>query len=547
MAIAPGTVGPGGAKFGQGSGGPNRFDHTQLYGGLWSIGIDPQSPTLKQDVQNWYNSQPANVKAEVQKGMGNQPGRGSIDPLVYAVDWRQRDVARKIQKTHGMFDFLGPLAPVGQVAATLAGAAIGNMILPGIGAKIGGTLVGGVTGGLQSKSVVGGLLGAAGGYGVGSSVASAGSVTNLAKNTAAGFKSLATNPKAAISTAVNNATTSAKNFIKDPLAGLRGALPTASSKASLANAVPGIRTGVTTPLGGGAFGAPLRGLQGGAKLGASSLAVAGGATPALIIPNAPRFGTVQPISTGAARGTTTVVGSPTTTATNATNTAANIVSSGTKELLGLAAGTGAAAAITSGAPGVTNTDSALAGLVREQDRYFNERVKPLEQAALAEINDPNTPRAVADRAGATARSAVAATEGMERRQLSRFGVRPTADQSRSMGRSFEQAMARADAGARNTAYGAAQDSTAELAGSALQIGRGVAGQSMQGLAAANSLSNARQTAANQAESATRAGRVNSMFTGAGLGAVFASGEGGFSPFQGAGIGAGVGLLASLMF
>lgn len=288
-AIAAGAVGPGGAKFGGGGGGPNRFDHTQLYAGLWSIGIDPNSPTLKQDVQRWYDSQPSNVKAEVQKGMGNQPGRGSIDPLVYAVDWRQRDVARKIQKEHGMFDFLGPLAPVGQIGATLAGAALGNMILPGIGAKIGGTLAGGVTGGLQSKNVLGGVLGAAGGYGLGSAVGSAGGVTNLAKNTL----------------------TSVKN-------GVNNLFGSAQPNALRGNAVPGIRTGVTTPAGGGAItgsgqAAKMTGLAGGAPLGASPLAVAGGATPSAIFPRFPQLGTVQGLQPGRIQGTNINVGSNTPT------------------------------------------------------------------------------------------------------------------------------------------------------------------------------------------------------------------------------------------
>lgn len=288
-AIAAGAVGPGGAKFGGGSGGPNRFDHTQLYAGLWSIGIDPNSPTLKQDVQRWYDSQPSNVKAEVQKGMGSQPGRGSIDPLVYAVDWRQRDVARKIQKEHGMFDFLGPLEPLGQIGATLAGAALGNMILPGLGAKIGGTLAGGITGGLQSKNVLGGLVGAAGGYGLGSAVGSAGGVTNLAKNTFASVKN-----------------------------GVNNLFGNAQPNSLAANAVPGIRTGVTTPARGGAItgsgqAAKMTGLVGGAPLGASPLAVAGGATPWSIFPRFPQLGTVQGLQPGRISGTNTNVGSKTPT------------------------------------------------------------------------------------------------------------------------------------------------------------------------------------------------------------------------------------------
>jgi hypothetical protein len=135
-----------------GAGGANRFDHTQYGGGLWSIGIDPNSPTAKADAQRWYDSQPANVRAEVQKGMGNQPGRGSIDPMVYAVDWRARDVARKIKKTNGFMD-----STLGKILGTALPIAAG--FIPGIGtaAQIGlGAALGGAQGGVK-----GALLGAA--------------------------------------------------------------------------------------------------------------------------------------------------------------------------------------------------------------------------------------------------------------------------------------------------------------------------------------------------------------------------------------------------
>jgi hypothetical protein len=142
-------TGPGGARFGMGAGGPNRFDFTQLYSGLWSIGIDPNSPTLKQDVQRWYDSQPANVRAEVQRGMGNQPGRGSIDPLVYATDWRARDVARKIQKSNSFMD-----STFGKILGTALPLGLGMVAAPlGIGAS---AAIGGATGGLKG-AVLGGI------------------------------------------------------------------------------------------------------------------------------------------------------------------------------------------------------------------------------------------------------------------------------------------------------------------------------------------------------------------------------------------------------
>lgn len=148
-----GAIGPGGAKWGAGGGGPNRYDYTQLGSGLWSVGIDLKAPDVKSQVQRWYDTQPSDVRAQIQRGMGPQPGRGSIDPLVYAADWRQRDVARKITKTNGFFDsFPGQLLGAG---LTMAGGALGG--------PLGGALAGGLTGGLATKSPLGGVLGAIGG------------------------------------------------------------------------------------------------------------------------------------------------------------------------------------------------------------------------------------------------------------------------------------------------------------------------------------------------------------------------------------------------
>jgi len=156
-APAQGTSGYGGAKFGAGGGGPNRYDFTQWGGGLWSIGIDPAKSGYYDDVIGWYNNQPSNVKSEVDAYWKNNKRTGNYGfDLANAVDWRQRDVARKIQKEPGFFDFLGPLAPVGGALATAAGSVLGG--------PIGGALAGGLAGGLGSKSVLGGLLGAAGGY-----------------------------------------------------------------------------------------------------------------------------------------------------------------------------------------------------------------------------------------------------------------------------------------------------------------------------------------------------------------------------------------------
>jgi hypothetical protein len=277
MAIAPGTAGPGGAKFGAGAGGPNRFDFTQYGGGLWSIGIDPNSPTVKQDVQRWYDSQPAAVRAEVQKGMGNQPGRGSIDPLVYATDWRGRDVARKVQKSNSFLDttlgkVLGTAATIG--AGFLPG---GQFLAPAVGAGLGGA-----KGGLKG-AVLGGLGGYAAGQGAGflkGAGAKAGG--------AAAFKAA---PGAFAKNVAGQTATAAKNAAMSPVRALTGGGKVAAQRALDATAAaPGaapeaLRGGLTAAAGAGralpaiAPVAPATGL---AKVGAGLAGFAGKAVDALI-------------------------------------------------------------------------------------------------------------------------------------------------------------------------------------------------------------------------------------------------------------------------
>lgn len=87
--------------------------------------------------------------------------------------------------------------------------------------------------------------------------------------------------------------------------GLFGA-PTTGVNAA-ANAVPGLSTGVTTPLGGGAIvgtgqAAPLLGIAGGAPLGASPLAIAGGATALPGVQGLPTGGQIP--------GTNQIIGTP---------------------------------------------------------------------------------------------------------------------------------------------------------------------------------------------------------------------------------------------
>jgi hypothetical protein len=162
MAIAPGTVGPGGAKFGAGAGGPNRYDFTQYGSGLWSVGIDPNAPDARAQADRVIANMKPAERAEVMAAVNrNQPGRGNRDAVVYGLDARQRDVARKIQKSNSFLDttlgkVLGTVATIG--AGFLPG---GQFLAPAVGAGLGGA-----KGGLKG-AVLGGLGGYAAGQGAG--------------------------------------------------------------------------------------------------------------------------------------------------------------------------------------------------------------------------------------------------------------------------------------------------------------------------------------------------------------------------------------------
>ena len=141
-----GQANPQTGNFGMGGGGANRYDFTQAGSGLHSIGIDRSSPSAINDAIRWYQSQDPGTRAEI----GRLAGRRVNDPvgLLDAIDARQRDVARKIQKENGFFDstfgkILGAALPI--AAGFIPG--IGTAAQIGLGAAMGGA-GGGVKGAL---------------------------------------------------------------------------------------------------------------------------------------------------------------------------------------------------------------------------------------------------------------------------------------------------------------------------------------------------------------------------------------------------------------
>jgi len=187
----------------------------------------------------------------------------------------------------------------------------------------------------------------------------------------------------------------------------------------------------------------------------------------------------------------------------------------------------------------SDPDQGSANLTRAQFKFFEEKVKPEEQVALDAILDDDLAKDVGDRSAAEVRDVFSATEGSERRQLSRFGVTPTTDQRSSIRRRRGLDESLAIVRARSNTSSVLNDLQADLSRTALQIGRNISGQAAGELDEAAGLQRAREQAEDRADAQAIQNTVSSTATGAGIG--FAVGK-----VPGAIIGGGIGLLASLL-
>lgn len=289
-----GAVGYGGAKFGAGSGADARFDPGTFGSGLWSMGIDYKDKNAAEAAQKWYDKQPKAAREEIDSYWKNNKKSGNAaQDIMQAVDWRQQDVARKIQKENGFLD-----STIGQIVSTLGQVALGAV--PGIGPILSAGM-GAITGGLQGGGL-GAVLGGLGGYGsgqLGSSLATNG-IQGTINNAVSGFSNLFGGGAAPISTPSLNAA----NVVQ----GVGGAVNAA------ANAVPGLSSGVGAaslaaslgPSAGSAAGLLPAGAGGistaaGAGLGATVAQAAGQAgVSAATGGSVPTGGATAPTGTGAA-------------------------------------------------------------------------------------------------------------------------------------------------------------------------------------------------------------------------------------------------------
>lgn len=245
---AKGAVGPGGAQFGLGAGGKYRFDYTVQpqangFAGLWSQGIDYRDKNAATAVMQWYNSQPANVRSEVDSYWKNNKKTGNLaQDMMTAVDWRTRDVARKIQKENGFLD-----STFGKL---LTGAAqIGLGFVPGVGPALSAGF-GAITGGLQG-GLGGALLGGLSGYGAGQ----LGAGLKGAFTGAGGLSTLTKAPGTFFSNVGRNGLTSLQNVVPGYGGSVGSALGSAATSAGgfLSSTASGGSGAAASPGGGMSF------------------------------------------------------------------------------------------------------------------------------------------------------------------------------------------------------------------------------------------------------------------------------------------------------
>ena len=160
----------------------------------------------------------------------------------------------------------------------------------------------------------------------------------------------------------------------------------------------------------------------------------------------------------------------------------------------------------------SNPDEAQARLQDKEWRLFEERYRPMEEAAIDEFLGGSG--AAMSRAADSARRGLAAAEGVNERAMGRRGVAMTGDQRRSAEASRGLNAARTVGTAANTAQRETRDRNLEGLGTMLSIGKGISGSAGDNLGAAADMASARQQ---QNRAASDARRQQTMSTVATLG------------------------------
>jgi len=196
-----------------------------------------------------------------------------------------------------------------------------------------------------------------------------------------------------------------------------------------------------------------------------------------------------------------------------------------------------------------NPGDAQQRLTRAQFRQFQREFEPLQNEAIARIQDLNAANELADNAGTRVAEAFNAQARAGERRATRRGIALSGDERRVAGRTRDLARAVGIADAENTTRRAVRESQGQTAADALNIGRDISGQASQALSSAAGLESARDRTGDRLKAQQRQSVISSTASGVGLGAAAGSAGllgAGIGAAGGAGIGAGAGLALALI-
>ncbi len=160
-------------------------------------------------------------------------------------------------------------------------------------------------------------------------------------------------------------------------------------------------------------------------------------------------------------------------------------------------------------PVTSDAEQNAKNLTNAQWNYFYNKIRPVEQRAVSRLTDAGFSNKVAADAKREASKVFAATDGLEERQLSRFGDTATLEDARAIDRRKDLTRAGSIARARNDAKDTARDFQITGLQAAGQIGRGIAGQSIRTAIDQASTQNAREQTA---DNIRRQGKSNAVGT-----------------------------------
>lgn len=165
-----------------------------------------------------------------------------------------------------------------------------------------------------------------------------------------------------------------------------------------------------------------------------------------------------------------------------------------------------------------NPEKAQAMLIDQQREDFNQRYRPLEEAAIAEFM--KSPEQAAQRAGGVAGKAFSGASGMSERAMGRRGASMTADQRRASADATGLARARSIGTAENTTRRNVRDRNIEGLGTMVSIGKGISGGVNRDMGSAADMQSQRIQANKAASAARKQNMVSTAVSVGGLAIAF---------------------------